>query len=93
MHGSAEIPPRPNPTLTLSTSSNMSAPKAGRQSPERQTDSQVKELGSGNINAAESEDQAKEESDDSVLNKLPSNPEGPMEGPAHAKVSKEGRGV
>lgn len=70
----------------------MSAPKAGRQSPERTTDSQTKELGSGNIGAADSKGQAKDESNDSVLNKLPSNPEGPMEGAAHEKVSKEGRG-
>jgi len=87
-----ELTPSLNPTLTPSTLSTMSAPKAGRQSPERQTESQIKEPGSGNIGAAESEHQAKDESDDSVLNKLPSNPEGPMEGAAHEKVSKEGRG-
>ncbi len=89
---SAEIPPSPKPTLAQSTLSTMSAPKAGRQSPERQTDSQIKEPASGDIGAAENKDQAKDESDDSVLNKLPSNPEGPMEGAAHEKVSKEGRG-
>ena len=89
---SAEIPLSPKPTHTPSTLSTMSAPKAGRQSPERQTDSQIKEPASGDIGAAENKDQAKDESDDSVLNKLPSNPEGPMEGAAHEKVSKEGRG-
>lgn len=86
-----KIRPSHNPTLLRSTSSNMSAPKAGRQSPERQTDSQMKEPASGNIGAAASETKAKEDSDD-FLNKLPSNPEGPMEGAAHEKVSKEGRG-
>lgn len=72
----------------------MSAPKAGRQSPDpkHQSDDQVKESGSGNIGAAESGTKAQEVSDDHKSNVLSSNPEGPLEGAAHEKVSKEGRG-
>lgn len=72
----------------------MSAPNAGRQSPEpkHQTDEQIKESGSGNIGAAESDTKAQEVSDDQKLNQLSSNPEGPLEGAAHEKVSKESRG-
>ncbi|KAL8751641.1 MAG: hypothetical protein Q9199_006282 [Rusavskia elegans] len=75
----------------------MSAPKAGRQSPEPKTQdpSQISAPEDGKANAAPSDDFAKEESekvksDESDV--LSSNPQGPMEGPAHEKVSKEGRG-
>ena len=72
----------------------MSAPNAGRQSPEpeNQFDEQVKALGSGDIGAAPSETHAKKSSEDTKPNSLESNPTGPMEGAAHEKVSKEGRG-
>lgn len=72
----------------------MSAPKAGRQSPEpeKQTHEQVGAPESGQIDAAPSKDHAKESSDDHKENSLSSNPEGPLEHAAHEKVSKEGRG-
>ena len=72
----------------------MSAPKAGRQSPEpdRQTNEQITEPGSGNIGAAESDTKAQDISEDQKSNVLSSNPKGPLEGAAHEKVSKEGRG-
>lgn len=73
----------------------MSAPKAGRQSPEpeKQSEAQVGAPESGQIDAAPSKDHAKDSSEDTKENELSSNPEGPMEGAAHDKVSKEGRGV
>ncbi|KAI4202065.1 MAG: hypothetical protein LQ350_002854 [Teloschistes chrysophthalmus] len=73
----------------------MSAPNAGRQSPEpeRQTSAQVGPPESGQIGAAPSKKHAQKESDDVKENVLSSNPEGPMEGAAHDKISKEGRGV
>ena len=74
----------------------MSAPNPGRQSPppETQDASQVSAPEPGKASAAPSDDHAKEESekakgDEGVLS---SNPEGPMEGAAHEKVSKVGRG-
>lgn len=72
----------------------MSAPKAGRQSPDpdKQSGKQKDEAGSGDIGAAPSETHAKDVSEDTKLNILDSNPTGPMEGAAHEKVSKEGRG-
>lgn len=72
----------------------MSAPNAGRQSPEpeKQTHSQVGIPESGKIDAGESETMSKDQSDDTKDNALESNPEGPLEDAAHQKVSKEGRG-
>ena len=71
----------------------MSAPNAGRQSPEpeKQSSAQIGQPESGKIDAAPSETHAKDVSDD-TKGGLPSNPEGPLEGAAHEKVSKEGRG-
>lgn len=72
----------------------MSAPRAGRQSPEpeKQTDEQVGAPESGKIDAGKSETGSKDESEDTKENVLESNPVGPMEGAAHEKVSKDGRG-
>lgn len=72
----------------------MSAPNAGRQSPEpeKQSQDQVGAPESGQIDAASSKEAAKESSEDTKLNALESNPVGPMENAAHDKVSKEGRG-
>ena len=72
----------------------MSAPNAGRQSPEpeKQSHGQVGAPESGQIDAAPSKEHAKETSDDHKENVLESNPVGPMEDAAHEKVSKEGRG-
>lgn len=72
----------------------MSAPNAGRQSPEPETQShdQVSAPESGQIDAASSKDAAKESSEDSKHNVLESNPVGPMEDAAHKKVTKDGRG-
>ena len=72
----------------------MSAPRAGRQSPEpeKQTNEQVGAPESGKIDAGKSETGSKDESDDTKENVLESNPVGPMEDAAHEKVSKEGRG-
>ncbi|KAL9639852.1 MAG: hypothetical protein Q9164_000672 [Protoblastenia rupestris] len=72
----------------------MSAPKAGRQSPEpeQQSNKQVGVPESGQVDAAPTETHAKDASEDSKHNTLSSNPEGPLEGAAHEKVSKEGRG-
>ena len=72
----------------------MSAPNAGRQSPEpeQQSHQQVGAPQSGQAGAAPSETHAKDASDDHKENALTSNPEGPLEGAAHEKVSKEGRG-
>ncbi|KAL9129105.1 MAG: hypothetical protein Q9217_002348 [Psora testacea] len=72
----------------------MSAPNAGRQSPEpeKQSNQQVGAPESGQVDAAPSDTHAKDASEDTKQNTLSSNPEGPMEGAAHEKVSKEGRG-
>ncbi|KAK4695687.1 hypothetical protein P7C71_g2114, partial [Lecanoromycetidae sp. Uapishka_2] len=72
----------------------MSAPNAGRQSPEpeKQSHEQTGIPESGQIDAASSKEAAKESSEDSKHNVLESNPVGPMEDAAHEKVSKEGRG-
>ena len=73
----------------------MSAPKAGRQSPEpeKQTHEQVGAPSGGQADAAPSKEHAKETSEDHKENALESNPTGPMEGAAHEKISKEGRGI
>ncbi|MCJ1239170.1 hypothetical protein MMC14_007163 [Varicellaria rhodocarpa] len=72
----------------------MSAPNAGRQSPEPETQSheQVGQVAGGKANAAPSATHAQEASDDHKENVLSSNPKGPLEDAAHSKVSKEGRG-
>ena len=72
----------------------MSAPNPGRQSPdpETQTHGQVGIPESGQVDAAPSKDFAKESSDEHKGNVLESNPEGPLEGASHEKVSKDGRG-
>lgn len=72
----------------------MSAPNAGRQSPEpeKQSGAQKDAPGDGNIGAASSDTAAKKSSEDTKLNSLESNPVGPMEDAAHEKVSKDGRG-
>lgn len=73
---------------------NMSAPNAGRQSPEpeKQSHEQVGAPESGKIDAGKTETGSKDESNDTKDNVLESNPVGPMEQAAHDKVSKEGRG-
>ena len=87
-----------NPFRTEYTNPNdypkMSAPNAGRQSPDPETqgDNQKGESGSGSIGAAVSDTKAQEDSDAHKHETLSSNPEGPLEGAAHEKVSKEGRG-
>ena len=73
----------------------MSAPNPGRQSPEpeEQRHEQINAPESGKIDAAPSETHAKDSSEDTKhSDDLPSNPEGPLEGAAHQKVTKEGRG-
>ena len=72
----------------------MSAPHAGRQSPEpeKQSHEQVGAPESGKIDAGKSETGSKDESVDTKENALESNPVGPLEDAAHEKVSKEGRG-
>ena len=72
----------------------MSAPNAGRQSPEpeKQSNEQVGAPESGKIDAGKTETGSKDESVDTKDNVLESNPVGPMEGAAHEKISKEGSG-
>ena len=72
----------------------MSAPNAGRQSPEpeKQSSAQTGKPAEGTADAAPSETHAQEVSDDHKENALLSNPVGPLETAAHEKVSKEGRG-
>ena len=72
----------------------MSAPHAGRQSPEpeRQSHEQVGAPESGKIDAGKTETGSHDESVDTKENALSSNPVGPLEDAAHEKVSKEGRG-
>ena len=72
----------------------MSAPNPGRQSPEPEklSDEKIGAPESGKIGAGKTETGSKDESTDTKENVLESNPVGPMEGAAHAKVSKEGRG-
>ena len=85
---------KPTRILYTHQSSTMSAPNAGRQSPEpeKQSDGQVGAPESGKIDAAPSETHAKDASEDHKQNALESNPTGPLEDAAHEKVSKEGRG-
>ncbi|KAI9805471.1 MAG: hypothetical protein M1825_000722 [Sarcosagium campestre] len=73
----------------------MSAPNAGRQSPDpdRQTGAQQQSVpGSGKADAAPSATHAKDKSDDAKENVLESNPKGPLDDAAEAKLSKDGRG-
>ena len=72
----------------------MSAPHAGRQSPEpeKQSHEQVGVPESGKIDAGKTETGSKDESNETKDNTLESNPVGPLEGAAHEKISKEGRG-
>lgn len=72
----------------------MSAPNAGRQSPDPkdQSDEQIRAPESGKIGAGKTETGSKDESNDTKDNVLESNPVGPLEDAAHDKVSKEGRG-
>ncbi|CAF9921122.1 hypothetical protein IMSHALPRED_005088 [Imshaugia aleurites] len=69
----------------------MSAPHAGRQSPdpEDQSHEQVGVPESGKIDAGKTEAGSKDESDDTKDNALESNPVGPMEDAAQKKVSKD----
>ncbi|KAI9796974.1 MAG: hypothetical protein M1835_002497 [Candelina submexicana] len=69
----------------------MSAPNAGRQSPDpsKQSDKQQPGvLGSGKAGAAPSDDFAKDKSDVAKHDVLESNPKGPLEDAAKEKVSK-----
>lgn len=75
----------------------MSAPNAGRQSPdpENQTDNQQGKTAGGQVDAAPSSTHAADESNKTKESSsvLTSNPtDGPMEGVAEAKSSKDGRG-
>ncbi|MCJ1450263.1 hypothetical protein MMC28_000592 [Mycoblastus sanguinarius] len=72
----------------------MSAPNAGRQSPELESQSGAQKdvPEGGQIDAAPTVTHAKDSSDDTKENTLESNPVGPMEDAAHEKVSKVGRG-
>ena len=72
----------------------MSAPKAGRQSPEPETlpEEKIGVPESGKIDAGKTETGSKDESDETKENTLQSNPVGPLEDAAHEKISKEGRG-
>ena len=73
----------------------MSTLNAGRQSPEpeNQTASQLHEKpGGGKADAAPSATHAQDKSEDAKEDLLESNPKGPLEDAAKAKISKEGRG-
>ena len=72
----------------------MSAPNQGRQSPEPkdQSHAQIGLPEDGKADAAPSATHAKDASEDAKGDVLSSNPEGPLEGAAHEKISKEGRG-
>ena len=72
----------------------MSAPNQGRQSPEpeQQSNEQVGAPEAGKADAAPSATYAKDSSNHHKENVLSSNPEGPLEGAAHEKVSMDGRG-
>ncbi|KAL8749012.1 MAG: hypothetical protein Q9184_006973 [Pyrenodesmia sp. 2 TL-2023] len=88
-----QVPTTTTPQVTT-TAATMSAPNAGRQSPEpeKQTDAQAGKPESGKVDAAPSAEHAQEKSEDAKENVLSSNPKGPLEDAAHEKVSKEGRG-
>lgn len=72
----------------------MSAPNAGRQSPEPedQSNSQVGAPESGKVDAAPSASHAKDSSEQTKHQGLSSNPGGPLDAAAEQKTSKEGRG-
>ena len=72
----------------------MSAPNAGRQSPDPkdQSDEQAGTTESGKVGAAPSEEHAKESSEDTKHSGLSSNPGGPLDAAANEKVTKDGRG-
>ena len=72
----------------------MSAPNAGRQSPdpENQGSHQVGIPASGDIGAAPSDTHAKDQSEDHKYEGLESNPTGPLDAAAEQKVTKDGRG-
>ena len=71
----------------------MSAPNAGRQSPEpARAPEQTSAPADGKVDAAPTTTHAQDKSEDNKDNMLSSNPKGPMEDAAHEKVSKEGRG-
>lgn len=73
----------------------MSAPKAGRQSPEpeNQGSHQVGALASGDIGAAPSDTHAKDQSEEHKHDGLESNPTGPLDEAAEQKTTKDGRGI
>ena len=67
----------------------MSAPNAGRQSPDpERAPGAVEKPADAKIDAAPSDTHAKEESENAKENILESNPTGPLEEQAHAKTSK-----
>lgn len=72
----------------------MSAPNAGRQSPDpkNQSDEQAGTAESGKVDAAPSAEHAKEASEDHKHDTLTSNPAGPLDGSAEEKNTKDGRG-
>lgn len=72
----------------------MSAPNAGRQSPEPETQShaQVGAPEGGKIDAAPSAEHAQEKSEEAKESVLRSNPTGPLDEASREKVSKDGRG-
>lgn len=88
------VPPKNPENTSRKSPVTMSAPNAGRQSPEPETQSheQVSAPESGKIDAAPTETHSKDASEDHKQNTLSSNPKGPMEDAAHEKISKEGRG-
>jgi len=77
--------------------SDTNAPNAARQSPEPETQSkdQTSAIGSGNISDDKGEKggskstSEQKSSDETKMSGLESNPEGPLEGAAKEKVSKE----
>ncbi|KAI9673492.1 MAG: hypothetical protein M1817_002955 [Caeruleum heppii] len=76
----------------------MSAPNAGRQSPEpaRQSGSQQQDTpstGDSKAGAAPSDTHAKESSDNTKFHGLESNPKGAMDDKADKATGKDGRGV
>ena len=71
----------------------MSAPHAGRQSPPpEKAPEQVQPPADAKIGAAPSDDHAADVSENAKENILESNPKGPLDDTAQAKLSKEGRG-
>ena len=71
----------------------MSAPNAGRQSPEpERAPEKVEKPVDAKVGAAPSDTHAKEVSDEAKDSVLSSNPSHPLDEAAEAKISKEGRG-